>query len=85
MEPTIRSGDLLLIDLSQTNVRKDSIYVLRIDELLVSKRLQWMYDGSLVIRSDNPAYGDQVIAAGNEYETTALEIIGRVIWFGRCI
>ncbi len=80
MEPTIKNGDLLLIDLGQTRVKKDSIYILRLDDLLVAKRLQWMYDGSLLIRSDNPAYTDQVVP---EDSLESLQILGRVIWFGR--
>ncbi|MBF0288664.1 MAG: LexA family transcriptional repressor [SAR324 cluster bacterium] len=80
MEPTIKNGDLLLIDMGQTRVKKDSIYILRLDDLLVAKRLQWMYDGSLLIRSDNPAYTDQVVP---EDSLENLQFLGRVIWFGR--
>ncbi len=80
MEPTIRHGDLILVDLSQTTVKKDSIYVLRLEDVLVAKRLQRIYDGSLVIRSDNPAYKEQIVP---KEDLESLQIIGRVIWFGR--
>lgn len=80
MEPTIRTGDLLLIDLSQTRIKKDSIYVLRMEDTLLAKRLQWLYDGRLAIRSDNPAYREQIIP---ELEIDHLQIVGRVVWFGR--
>lgn len=80
MEPTIRNGDLLLVDLSQTRVKKDSVYILRLDDLLIAKRLQWMFDGSLMVRSDNPAYTDQVVTKD---VSENLQVLGRVIWFGR--
>lgn len=80
MEPTIRNGDLLLVDLGQTRVKKDSIYILRLDDLLIAKRLQWMFDGSLMIRSDNSAYADQSVS---QDQSTELQVLGRVIWFGR--
>lgn len=80
MEPTIKNGDLLLIDLFQTRVKKDSIYILRWEDLLIAKRLQWMYDGSLLIRSDNSVYKDQVVS---EESLEHLQVLGRVIWFGR--
>ena len=80
MEPVIKNGDLLLIDLSQKHVKKDSIYILRWEDSLIAKRLQWMYDGSLLIRSDNMAYKDQVV---REEGLESLQVLGRVIWFGR--
>ena len=85
MEPTVREGDLLLLDLAQTRVKKDSIYVLLVEDVLVAKRLQRLLDGNLVIRSDNPAYREQIV----DGETVAegggegLRVVGRVIWFGR--
>lgn len=80
MEPAIKNGDLLLVDLSQRHVKKDSIYILRWEDNLIAKRLQWMYDGSLLIRSDNMAYKDQIVGQG---ELESLQVLGRVIWFGR--
>ena len=80
MEPTIKNGDLLLIDLYETRVKKDSIYILRWQDLLIAKRLQWRYDGSLLIRSDNSAYSDEIV---QEEALETLQILGRVIWFGR--
>ena len=80
MEPTIKNRDLLLIDLCQTRVKKDFIYILRWDDLLIAKRLQWMYDGSLLVRSDNPAYKEQIVT---EESLENFQVLGQVIWFGR--
>lgn len=82
MEPSLRQGDLLLIDHNQNQVIRDSIYILRMDGLLLAKRLQRMIDGTVLIRSDNPAYKEQAIP---KESTPDLHIIGRAVWVGRKI
>ena len=37
MEPTVKEGDLLLIDHRQNQVVEDAIYVLRLDDRLIAK------------------------------------------------
>lgn len=80
MEPTLKAGDLLLLDMRVTQVHNDAIYVLRRDADLVAKRLQRGFDGSVLIRSDNSAYETQVVPPERAGQ---LEIIGRVVWNGR--
>lgn len=80
MEPTLRPGDLILIDRSITNVRGDSVYVINFDGELLAKRIQKLFDGSLIIKSDNPAYEPQKISPE---QADRLRIIGRVVWAGR--
>jgi phage repressor protein C with HTH and peptisase S24 domain len=80
MEPTVREGDLLLIDLRQTQVTDDAIYVLSLDGRLLAKRLQLAVDGTIYIRSDNPVYKELTVSKDN---TEDLHVIGRVIWIGR--
>jgi phage repressor protein C with HTH and peptisase S24 domain len=80
MEPTIKEGDLLLVDLRENEVKNDAVYVIRIDDHLITKRIQRMYDSCIVIKSDNPAYNDQVIP--KDAKDTPC-IIGRVVWAGR--
>lgn len=82
MEPSIRDGDMLLVDTSQTDVVEDGIYVLRIDSHLLAKRLQRLVDGRLYIKSDNPAYERQELS---KQDADQLEVIGRVVWSGRKI
>lgn len=74
MAPTITDGDLCLIDLRQTGFRNDGLYALRTPDVISIKRLQREPDGTLIIRSDNPAYAPVRIAADQ------LTVIGRVIW-----
>lgn len=70
----------MLIDLSNSIVREDAIYAIQNDGSLVVKRVQKLFDGSIVIKSDNPAYREQVIDKGL-LET--VRIVGRVVWAGR--
>ena len=77
MEPTLRDGDDILVDRDALTVKSGAIYVLRLDEMLMVKRLL-RSAGRIVIRSDNPAYRDI-----DDYDPANLSIIGRVLWCGR--
>lgn len=79
MEPAIREGFLLLVDLRHHQVSSDAIYILRFDHELIAKRLQKMYDGAVKIKSDNPAYDEQLVPAD---QVGKLKIIGKVVWGG---
>lgn len=80
MSPTLNAGDDILVDLGDASERlRDGIYVLRIDEALVVKRLALHPMGQRVtIQSDNPAYPDWPDCSLDQ-----IQVIGRVIWSGR--
>jgi hypothetical protein len=82
MAPTLNAGDDILVDLADATDRlRDGIYVLRIDDALVVKRIALNPVGKRVtVQSDNPAYPDWP-------DCTLKDInpIGRVIWSGRRI
>ncbi|MCW5678421.1 MAG: helix-turn-helix transcriptional regulator [Xanthobacteraceae bacterium] len=79
MESTIRSGDSMLVDRTQTNPRKDGIFVFMWDGLLNVKRLTSNpKTKSITISSDNPAYDKFTGIKPNE-----IEVVGRVVWIGR--
>jgi phage repressor protein C with HTH and peptisase S24 domain len=80
MSPTLNDGDDILVDLGDCGERlRDGIYVLRVDDALVVKRLALSPRGRRVtIQSDNPAYPDWPDCALDE-----INCIGRVIWSGR--
>lgn len=82
MAPTLSDGDDILVDESDAADRlRDGIYVLRIDDSLVVKRLAISpAGGSLTIKSDNPAYPDWT-----GFDASSVAIIGRVVWAGRKI
>lgn len=79
MTPTIRDGDLLLLDMSIDRVRDNAIYALRIGDALVVKRVQRRLDGGMRIISDNAVYPADDVAAR---DATDLQIVGRVVWHG---
>jgi phage repressor protein C with HTH and peptisase S24 domain len=82
MAPTLNAGDDILVDLGDAGERlRDGIYVLRIDDALVVKRLALNPLGRRVtVQSDNPAYSDWPDCRLDE-----INCIGRVIWSGRRI
>lgn len=80
MEPTISSGAPLLLDTDINSVRHDGIYVLRWAGESVPKRLQLEWSGGVWVRSDNPAYEDQFVAAESVGD---LQVVGRVVWVGQ--
>jgi phage repressor protein C with HTH and peptisase S24 domain len=82
MSPTLSHGDDILVDLGDCGDRlRDGIYVLRVDDALVVKRLALSPLGRRVtVQSDNPAYPDWPDRSLDE-----ISCIGRVIWSGRKI
>ena len=82
MEPTIRDGDILLVDTSIDRVMDNAIYVVVLGGLVLVKRIQVRRDGSLDLISDNTAFSPETVPAN---EAASLHIAGRVMWFGRKI
>ena len=80
MAPTLNAGDDILVDLGDSAERlRDGLYVLRVDDALVVKRIALNPMGRRVtVQSDNPAYSDWPDLGIGE-----LNCIGRVIWAGR--
>lgn len=79
MEPTIRDGDLLLVDWSQAYEADNAIYVLNVDGRIMVKRLQFQLDGTIEVLSDNPKYTPQTVTP----QTNDLfRLVGRVVWSG---
>lgn len=80
MEPALRAHDLLLIDRSILSVKQDAIYAFAVDGELRVKRIQRLFDHSLIIKSDNPSYATETLTS---QQVEAINIIGRVVWSGR--
>jgi len=82
MAPTLNAGDDILVDLGDAAERlRDGIYVLRIDDAVVVKRLALNPTARRVtVQSDNPAYPDWPDCGLDQ-----INCIGRVIWSGRRI
>lgn len=80
MEPTLSEGDLILINKSVDGIGDNAVYVLRYDGKLIVKRIQRMFDGSVIIKSDNSMYGPETIKGDL---VNGLDVVGRVVWCGR--
>ncbi|ASK27837.1 S24 family peptidase [Neisseria chenwenguii] len=82
MEGVLNDGDSILVNHGETTPR-DGLYVLRINENLLVKRLQLMPGGIVNVISANEAYPTFEIDLRNLTDDVA--VIGRVEWFGRNI
>lgn len=82
MSPTVAEGDLLLVDTGRRSVQDDSIYVLRVEDEVIAKRLQRDWEGGLWVRSDSDHYSDQHIS---DQAAARLDVVGRVAWIGKRI
>nr|WP_255609248.1 S24 family peptidase [Methylosinus sp. Sm6] len=91
MEPTIGDGALLLVSEDEadrllpdrppkprSSWDQTDIYVFLLDGELRVKRLRRAGRGSIVVSSDNSAYGPEVLLKA---DLKRLEICGRVIWW----
>ena len=79
MLPTLAHGDQILIDTQDKGRLRDGIYVLRVDDALLVKRLSPNpATRRITIRSDNDAY-----PSWPDCDPAAIHIIGRVVWVGR--
>jgi hypothetical protein len=79
MAPTLNNGDDIMVDRRATATGlRDGIHVIRLDDVLMVKRLALGPAGRLSILSDNPAYPDWPDVKGS-----AVAVIGRVVWAGR--
>ena len=63
--PTIPDGAIILVDGNRIEPLDGKIYVIRIDERLWVKRVQWIPGGGLRLISDNRIYGDTDITKAN--------------------
>lgn len=73
MEQTLRDGDEILVD-TAPRAPRDGVHVVRVDGLLLVKRLETGRPGAIVLRSDNSAYDPIELSPGE------VEVVGRVVW-----
>ena len=80
MAPTLSDGDEILVDAGDGGDRlRDGIYVLRLDDVLVVKRLaRGPAAGRLSVVSDNPNY-----PSWPDCDAAQVAVVGRVVWVGR--
>ena len=79
MEPTIPDGATILVDGSRIEPLDGKIYVIRIDDRLWVKRVQWILGGGLRLISDNRIYSDIDISKA-DLEHADVQICGQVVY-----
>lgn len=78
MEPTLMDDDVVLLDTSKTNLSYDGLFVIRFDDALHVKRVgRSAKQGHVTIISDNSAFRDI------EADKSHLNVVGKVLWYGR--
>lgn len=76
MEPGLVDGDLIVVDQAKRKPdARGGVFVVRIDGTVMVKRVAHGADGTLEVRSDNPA--------APPVPDAPVEVIGRVIWLMR--
>ena len=80
MEPTICSDNLLLVDRSKLQVREERAYLINRDDEVMVKRVEWLLDGSVIIRGDNTLVTRNKVLPSKDLEK--LHILGRLVWMG---
>ncbi len=78
-ETGIAHGDLLMVDTSVTRAVDNMIYVFRFYDRLFVKRLIRKVDGSVIVRSDNENFEDEIVPADQANE---IIVCGLVFWHG---
>lgn len=80
MAPTLDDGDDILVDGGDAAGRlRDGIYVLRMDDVLMVKRIARAPGlGRISVISDNPHY-----RSWDDLPMAAVQLVGRVVWTGR--
>ncbi len=73
MEPTLNSGNIIFIDKTKKDSRREGIYAFTTVHGLFVKRIQQRVDGNLDIISDNKDYPTQIL---NFHE---INILGKVV------
>lgn len=89
MQPAIHSGDMLLIDRSKVDVaisqrsekdtRPSPIYAILDDGQARVKRIERVSEDQLLLLSDNPEHGPQLV------KIEKLSILGKVAWWGHTV
>jgi len=77
MEPTLLSGDLVLVDHSKDTTTRGGLFAITINQEVMIKRIQPLMGSKLLVISDCEKY------TALEIEAESIHINGKVIWFAR--
>jgi len=80
MEPTLRSGDLLLVDRRVRQIAQDGLYAVQLTDDVEIKRIQKKTAGRVLLSCDNPRFQSATLTSA---AAKRIKLLGRVVWFGR--
>lgn len=83
MEPDLRAGDIILVDVSASSPQREGIYVVRMDDALLVKHVQRLPGGVVKLTSRNPIYEPVLLPLPSFEPGGAHSIVGRVVWVCR--
>lgn len=81
MAPTLQYGDKAMLDLAQTHLHPEGIFMLFDGNALIIRRVSacTKHPACLRLQADNPDYPDYERSASDVY------MIGRIVWFSRTL
>lgn len=77
MSDYLHDGDFVLIDLGQTEIQDNNVYVITYGNELRVKRLSKRFDGGLFIRSDNKNFPEELLSTE---QAKSIKVVGKVLW-----
>lgn len=77
MEPFIRAGDCVMIDMGQVAIKDGEVYAIKHGHDIRLRRIFCTVDGGLLLHADNPSHPSETLAADS---VERLQVVGRVIW-----
>lgn len=80
MEPDLRAGDIVLLDMTDTRAKREGIYVIKMDGALLVKSLQRLPGGVVKVISRNSAYEAFTVTVTDVENPNGFAVIGRVVW-----
>jgi len=83
MEPTLRSGDLLLVHCQPGKVSQEGIYLMSMPRGLCIRRIEWQSEGAVILNVDNPKASSKELHL--QIQVVLENVIGRVVWMGRSL
>jgi len=76
MEPTLQNGSIVFVDRTQTDIKKEGIYIASTTAGLFIKRVRQRADGMIELISDNRTYSPEILS--NEEVTIVGKVVGNI-------
>lgn len=81
MIPTLRPGEIIMVDHRDRAFQRDGVYIIQMDGTLIVKTVRNLPDNQAEIISDNPAYGK--FSINKKEPPPDFRVVGRVVWTGK--